>query len=310
MDYVFVVFEVMFIAISFGLTKFYQRRFVKGIKEVLLFPFIAAIVSALFFIALNGLKLSYGAFTVYIALFNALVSVTTIMLGIYAMRYGKMFVYTVFMMLGGMMLPYFFGILFLKEIPSVYRIIGLIILIGALLLTVIKKKNGNQKSDKTYLILCTAIFFLNGCISILSKVHQVNFEALPAVDFLIWNSLFSIIFLSIIFIFFIFFRLFKNDKKEINQKLEVVKTNFIFSSSKIWFPLFVIIGYALATGTGFLFQLIAAETLPAVVLFPMITGGTILFNTLSSKIFFKEEISKLTLISLLITLFGTILFLF
>ena len=56
---------------------------------------------------------------------------------------------------------------------------------------------------------------------------------------------------------------------------------------------FLFIPVVAATGGGsYLLQLIGAEHLPATVLYPMVTGGTIIFTAVAGRVFFKEKISK------------------
>ena len=50
--------------------------------------------------------------------------------------------------------------------------------------------------------------------------------------------------------------------------------------------------------------------LPAVVLYPLVTGGSIILSTLSGMIFYKERLTAFQLISVAVCFVGTLLFLF
>ena len=64
-----------------------------------------------------------------------------------------------------------------------------------------------------------------------------------------------------------------------------------------------------AIGISYLLQLTGAAELPATVLYPMVTGGSIIFSALSGRVFFKEKLSVYQLVSIGLCFVGTLLFL-
>ena len=81
-----------------------------------------------------------------------------------------------------------------------------------------------------------------------------------------------------------------------------IKTDF-------WFVLGVSACAACAGGFSYLLQLFGAELLPATVLYPAITGGSILCSALADKLFFKTRLTPLQWFGLLLAVAGTCLFL-
>ena len=71
----------------------------------------------------------------------------------------------------------------------------------------------------------------------------------------------------------------------------------------------MISGAALIGGLSYLLQLVGARDLPASVLYPMITGGSIIFSTLSGMVFFKERPQRKQLLGILACFLGTLFFL-
>ena len=61
-------------------------------------------------------------------------------------------------------------------------------------------------------------------------------------------------------------------------------------------------------GVAYILQLISAVNLPAGVLFPFSTGGSIVFTAAIATLFFKEKLSKKIIFSTLLCLIGTIMF--
>ena len=66
---------------------------------------------------------------------------------------------------------------------------------------------------------------------------------------------------------------------------------------------------AVVGGVSYMLQLIGAQNLPATVLYPCVTGGSIIFSAFAGKIFFKEKITKAQWISIGLCFAGTCMFL-
>jgi len=312
MEYFILFLAVLCIAVQFNINKAYQKKFVRGMRDIFFFPFAGGTVNLIFFSLLSlifygGLP-DFSAFSFTMSIILAVVSALSSLVGILIMKYGKMSVYSVFMMLGGMMLPYFYGLLFLSEDISAARITGLIILICALPCSVInpaaKKDNTNTPQPKFYYILCICIFLLNGTMSIISKSHSINASAIPAANFIVYANLWSMIINGTAY--YIFARRFKKSKK-MNARADIYDINEV-TPNKIQAVLTAAV-FAIVGGSGFLFQLISAETVPAVALYPFVTGGAIVLSSAGARIFFKEKISKPALAGIIMSIFGTLLFL-
>ena len=91
-------------------------------------------------------------------------------------------------------------------------------------------------------------------------------------------------------------------RKAKNQK------NIQGTPSKIY-AILIIAVYAILAGISFLCMLIAAKTLPAVILYPSVTGGSIVLSTVGARIFFKEKISMPALAGIIMSIVGILLFL-
>jgi len=311
-DYFILLLAVLCIAVQFSINKVYQKNFAHGLKDMLFFPLVCGVVNVILFILLSFIF--YGKFpelTLFSFVMSVVLSVVgtlSALVGILILKYGKMSVYSVFMMLGGMILPYFYGVFFLSESISVFRIIGLFILICALPCSAIdfKGKNKNNKDNinekntrlKAYYMLCIFIFLLNGATSIISKMHSINGSAVPAANFIVYANLWSAVINFIAY--FIFSRHLKKSQK---------RENTPEPNRNAFHAVLTITIYAAVAGLGFLFQLISAETVPAVALYPIVTGGSIVLSAALAAIFFKEKISIPGFAGIIMSLCGTLLFL-
>ena len=270
---------------------------------MLFFPFVSGAVNFIFFVLISlglyGRLPEFSIFSFVMSIALAVVSALSSLIGLLIMKYGKMSVYSVFMMLGGMILPYFYGLLFFDETISVPRIIGLVILICALPFSAVNPTEEKKAvSAKIYYILCVFIFLLNGTVSIISKTHSVNISAVPAANFIVYANLCSTVINGAAYFIFSL-RLGDHRKRKISQETKPSK----------FYMILTIAVYAVIGGLGYLFQLIPAKTVPAVAMFPFITGGSIVLSTVLARIFFKEKISKITATGILLSLAGTLLFL-
>lgn len=128
---------------------------------------------------------------------------------------------------------------------------------------------------------------LNGFVSVVSKEHQINPHAVSATDFVILTNLIKAVVCTAILPFV------KGEKS----------TGF---SPKL---LLYIIPGAVLSGVSYMFQLIGAVNLPATVLYPIMTGGTIIFSTISGIVIFKEKVGKRTALGIALCFIGTCMFL-
>jgi multidrug transporter EmrE-like cation transporter len=347
MDYLFLSIAVVSVTAQFTLNKVYQKRFAKGIGSLLVFPILTGAVSALFFLCLTGFKLQFGTLTFGMALLYTVACTTYSILGLIIVRLGKLSVYMIFLMSGGMLLPFLYGIAFLGEIPTAARIAGIIVLTASLFVPFWRfgKKPADgktpRKTDKLFFILCVRVFILNGCVSIVSKVHQIDTEALGTQQFMIWMNLWSFVLSAAAYgIYRLFSRLRKgggiadkekaggkrltgdgmeklaadgrreapisgadapNDKTTDNKRPPVGR--ILFAAA------FVSVIALIGCGSGLLL-LNSAKNLDASVLYPMVTGGVIVLSAISGRLFFNEKLTPQILVSLGLTLMGTLLFLF
>jgi len=299
MDYFVLLLAVVCIAAQFSLNKFYQKNYVDGPKEMLFLPFVSGIANIALFALLGfcfyGKLPDFTMFSFLMSLALAVVSTLSAFVGLLIMKYGNMSVYSVFMMLGGMILPYLFGLIFLDEKISAARLLGLAILIFALPCSVANPAKEKKAAKKFYYMLCASIFLLNGTISIISKTHSINIAAVPAANFIVYSNLWGAAINGAAYFAYASHSAKPKGRGANPGRLRAVP---------------VIAICAFVGGIGYLFQLVAAKTVPAVAMYPFITGGSIVASTIAARIFFGEKLGKPAMAGIAISLFGTLLFLF
>ena len=288
MQYALVFFSTVLLAFTFAVQKKYQAVEGAGTTAGLRYNALSGLIMAVLCFAFNGFALQFSAFSVIFAFSTALLCVCYSLIGFYILRFSGMAIYSIFLMIGGMLLPYIYGVLFLNEVLSPFRIIGVILIVVAVVFS-----NKAKYATKAWLyLLCTAVFILNGFVSILSKCHQINttYAAVDSVTFAMYMGLGQFLFGSCALL------LGKEKKKAL-----------ALPSGTVWL---MIAGSAVLSGTSYILQLIGAKGLPATVLYPMVTGGSIILSSLSGAVFFKEKLSVYQIASVVLCFVGTLLFLF
>jgi len=285
--YIMIITAAILLPIEFSFAKRYQASEGTSLIPGLKYNALNGIVTAFIFWVLNGFRLSFSLFSLLIAFSIAFCGVAYTLIGFRILKSGNMTLYSLFLMSGGMLLPYLFGVYWLNEPLTFLRILGII----CILIAIVMSNSGKCSFGKIQLFYCTLVFILNGFVSILSKYHQIadTFPRIDSMSFIVYTGIAKFILSGFILCF----------QKGARQKP-------YFSSHK---SLLLIIGVALAGGISYLLQLTGAKELPASVLYPIVTGGSIVFSAILGKIFFKEILTKYQLFGILLCFMGTCLFL-
>ena len=290
---------VFTIGIQFIIEKLFQSKQIKNISNILLYQFFVGLFMAVLFLAINGFKVSFTWFSFIMVALYSLFSMYTV-LGLVAIKYGKLSIYTMFLLIGGMLIPYLYGVFFLDEELTIYRIIGIIVILGSLIVNSLFSDNKEEvKTKKIFWVLCMIIFFLNAGISIVSKEHQININAIETNSFIFWSGSFKAFYSGIGLLIFLLFIKSKNSVEESTNLLGNTKLTIMYAF------IFVIVA-----GISTFCLLEAAKTLPATAQYPFVSGGTTVVTAVFARVFFKEKINKIQIFALLFLFIGTILFLF
>ena len=290
MEYLIILIADILLAFSFALQKKYQAREGAGVRAGLKFNLACGFAEAIIFFCFLGFQPEFSLFSLCCAAATGICLILYLLFGFVILREGDTALYSLFLMSGGMILPYLFGITVLNEAVTTLRIIGIIVIIFAVFLS----SQARLKFSAKTLLFCIAVFILNGFVSIISKVHQTGIDAVNSMSFVMYSGFCKCI-LSAIVLWFI------------RPKVYCDKTNEAIFAHRNTFML--IFFTAAVGGVSYIFQLMGAKSVPASVLYPLITGGSIVFSAITGKIFFKEKLSKLTVISVVLCLAGTLLFL-
>ena len=177
---------------GFAFQDLYRKKRGSGLCISMEASCIGAVAGLIVLLAINGFAFEYTPFTLLMAFWAALNGMAFTFCAFRALDYINLSLFSLFSMLGGMVLPFFQGILFYGEAFTLAKGICVAFIIAALLCTL---KKGEKKKGTVFYV---GIFVLNGMSGVISKIFTTG--TLPkasAAGYSIWSAT-ATIFLSAI----------------------------------------------------------------------------------------------------------------
>jgi drug/metabolite transporter (DMT)-like permease len=308
------------LAACFVANKLYEKNAGTSLEAGFTFNIMLGFLAATIFFCVSGFKFEFTPYSMIMATVLTILVVNNTLLGFRIIKDGSVSVYTLFLMSGGMTVPYIYGILFLDEDFTVRRTIGIVMLICAVALSSYSGKGTRIKTSN--LLMCIAVFISNGFVSVTSKLHQNEYVAFSggaqgvhaAVDtthFVILSGIAKIAVCGIVLSVLLIIKKLKATKCD--PACDTADTNdssVKFEIGKNWWKLLIIIvSAAVLDSVSYFLQLKGAANLPATITYPMITGATIVFMPIAAFIAFREKPTKYIVISVILSFCATLLFL-
>ena len=280
--YLILILAAFLFAVQFLFNQQYRRLKGEGLDATMTFSLYTSAISFVILFALGRFQLHITWFSLLIAVLYAAVCLLSSYAGLKAFGTANLSVYSIFMMLGGMLLPFAYGILFANEALSFAKALSILLICAAVGCSFEKGAEG-KNAYRFY----AAIFILNGLVGVLSKIH-LSIPAL-AVDSYSFMATIQLALLAMCLLYCL-----------------MTRQSIPKPSGKLYLCLS---GYAVCNGIGNLFCQIALTSLPASVQYPIITGGVMVFSTLIS-LARRESIGGKTYLAAALACLSTILILF
>lgn len=304
MEYFVITMAVLCFALQFAFTKVFEGVVKQNLATSLVMLIFTNLIGVLLFLGVGKFEVEITLFSLLWATAFAVIMIPYYIIGIKVLSIGSLAIYSMFMMLGGMLVPYFYGICFLSEEITWGKVVGCILLTGFIILQTLSQKDteteGKQANKNTrilFFVLCLLIFFINGMTGVIAKVHQIGSDAVSDVSFTVLSCAITVILSAIVLggLFLV---------KPREEKFEAVK------ACSRWKPLLTMALLGAAAYTGNFLQLKAASKVPASVQFPLVSGGVIVLSALFSAFIFKEKLTKKEWISVAGAFLATFFFAF
>ena len=213
---------------------------------------------------------------------------------------GRMSVYSLFMMLGGMLLPFAFGVLFLRETVSVGKTLGSILLTASIVLQALDGGKGEKVADGQrlrFFLLCMAAFMINGMTGVVARLHQLLPGAVDECSFTVLVCLFCVM----LGLAATGRQMLGNHRPQSLRQLRGA-----LQPRALLYGLLV--GAAMHTGNYLI--LAGANHVPASVQFPVISGGTIVLSALLGRWILKQKTTPMERIAIVGALIAMVAFAF
>lgn len=277
--YFLLVIAALLFASQFLFHQKYQNACGMGWIAVLNFNIYSGIVGFMLMWILGKGHLEFSWFSFGVALVYALVNIIYNYASMKSFDTVNLSAYSMFAMLGGMLLPFGYGILWNGEPLTARKIICGGIIAVALLFTI----SGGQSKGKAPLYYL-AVFVMNGMSGVLSAFHQSHSEV--AVDSTSFMALTRIVTVAVCLVL---------QLAAVHKLTRISRKSLIYSA-----------GFAVFCGMGNLFALMALTKLPASVQYPILTGGVIVFSTAISAIR-KEKLTAKQVVAAVLALSATMI---
>ncbi len=299
MDYLFLILAVIGFAVQFVVTKFYELSIKQVLATSLTFFVVISAVTSLVCLCVGKFRIEFSLFSLVMALLMAVMMLSHQIAFIKVISLGDVGIVTMFTMLGGMALPFLYGVIFLGEELTIPKLIGVITLSAFLIIQSLggKKTDNTRRGGALFYILCLLTFVTNGMISVFIKMHQIGVGAVSSESYMIWYSVISAALGLAVLV-----PLLIGKKNSENRKLTI--------GSIRGKPLIFAVVSALLTCLANYLNIFAAKTVPASLQFPVVSGGVMVITSTLAFICFKEKPNKKGLICLVGAFLSTILFMF
>ncbi len=241
----------------------FEKEYGNGLRAMFVFSAGSSLIGFLILLAINGFRFEFTWFSFFMAFLAALDSIGYTYFSLKALGRINLSLYSMFAMLGGMILPSVAGILFYNETLTPGKGICYVLILMSLVLS---SKKGEKKSGYVYYM---GVFMLNGMSGVLSTVFQnAPYEKTSAAGYSMLIALTALI------ICLVFLPFFKGNEERLTAKAVVSMG-----------------GYGVLCRVGNYLLLIALAHLPASAQYPFVTGGVMIISTVISA-FTKNKPSK------------------
>lgn len=267
MNYLLIILCAISLALQASIRKSYSDKVSE--RGTMLFNGCSCFVAAMFFWVCGGFKFEYNASLVCWALAFGLFFGLTTFASFKALQIGPLSL-TSLVTSYSLLIATLYGIIFKDEAVNILIIIGLVLLATSLLLIAMKEKDENEtkKVSLKWSLYAFGALISNGICTIIQREGQLEFDGK-------YKNEFMIVALVGIFVAFIFLSFFK----ERSDMKACLKDGIV-----------LMVFWGILNGAANLFIMMLAR-MPASLVYPLISGGSIILTWIASRIFYKEKLT-------------------
>ena len=279
--YALIIAAVILFGFNFALNDVYRKVRGSTVKASLEATLFGGVIGIIVLIILNGFDLVFTPFLMIMSFISALNGFAFTFCGFKALNSINLSLYSLFSMLGGMMLPFVQGIVFYDEAITIPKVLCFLFICAALVLTVEK---GEKRNGMIYYV---GIFVLNGMSGVITKIYNTApFVRGNAATYSVMSAAWGILVSGILLL--TVFRRFSEEKKLSIKSIGVSAANGTLNR---------IANYMLV---------ISLVHVESTVQYPMVTGGVMIVSTLIC-FFGKNKPKKKEIISVSLAFIGLLI---
>lgn len=200
-----------------------------------------------------------------------------------ALRYGPLSL-TTLVVAYSLMIPTVYGMLFLHEIPGIWALFGLVLLLLSLFL--IHYRKGELGITKKWILFAILAFIGNGMCSTTQKIQQLAFDGAYKSEFMIYALLILAISAGILSVV--------TGKREAANEVK-----------RGWYLAII---FGIANGCLNLLVMVLGGRMPVSIMFPLISAGQILVACIISRFVYQERLSMQQLAGVALGVLSIVLF--
>lgn len=242
--------------VMFGFQFFFNDKFEKnspeGLRPILKLTLGGNIAGLAVLFIINKCRFEFTLFSLIVALAGALDGIACTFCSIKALGKINLSLYSLFTMLGGMVLPFAAGIAFFDEKLTLGTAVCFVLCAVSLLFTVEK---GNKNSGAVYYI---GVFIFNGLSGVISTVYQrMDYPKISETGYSVLKAAAVIAICGVLL-------LFNREKNQKFNRAALISTG----------------GNGILNCVANLLLLFSLAKLPASAQYPMVTGGVMIVSTI------------------------------
>ena len=291
MDYALLILTIFIFAVQTICFKEFNHRFMKNLASYFLFNTLYFSLVILIYLAVNRQVEPLSLLTIILALIFGVLFTLTILMLMKAMEKGPLSYSSLIFSLG-LLVPVIFGALFWHEGISIPQIFGLLMLLLTLILGSRPTNRLDEPKSKVnlqWLIIVIASLLGNGILMTVSKSQQMSIPGQEIEEFLILGFGTSTVLSLILFLYHHIHR---------GEKVGHMKN---------WLLVMLVIVAGVTTASGNQIALYLSGRMPAIIQYPSVSGGIVLFSTIMAVLLYKERLTRTKVLGLITGLAALVL---
>lgn len=276
---------------QFAMSKLYERRSAGTLASSLWMSVFNGGWCLLLFGILNGFRLAANATSLGYAFLFSLFNIGSGVCSVLAMKRGNLSTVTLYMLVGGLLIPFFYGILALNEPLTASKIAGVALMLLSFVPSVLRTRGEKSatKGGGLFFLLCAGCFLFNGLVSVVTSAHQKSGQGVDENSFMMLSAMFT-------------FLLAGAGQGALHLKTHSRTFEGLGDGNRrdVLLCALIVGGFTLFNGGGNRFSLMAARSLEASIQFPIISASVIVLTALMGWACFKERLRTGDFVSIIL----------